>query len=243
MQAVAWFEMAVGNRGWVRVNHPELPGWLYVRFEDDDRGRLRPRDVFVEGSDAPLGAAHLRAVPLADLEAWVNGDEEASAGVRSRLAMAGPDLRTLAAAFSTSTPVHRSRGETGSAAGLRGRTHWVALSLVSQFKDENLREWGVLDEGERMPRPAVPKPRRPPVPPDWDATAERVTIRRPEGRALPDDFLADVAHAYTVLARDGQKPAPVIAAEADVPVTTVHRWIKEARRRGLLAPARRGATG
>jgi hypothetical protein len=25
-----------------------------------------------------------------------------------------------------------------------------------------------------------------------------------------------------------------------VPVTTVHRWVKEARRRGLLGPGRRG---
>ncbi|WP_157472240.1 hypothetical protein [Frankia sp. EAN1pec] len=186
-----------GNGGWVRINDPRLPGWLYVRFEPDDRGRLRPRDLFLEGADEPITARHLRSVPLEDAEAWANG-MRGQDSVAGRLPIVAPDLRGYAATFATTY-------------------------------------------GKPVSAPTKKAPPRPPIP---DApTVERAPLRRPEGRALPDAFLEEVAGAYSALAQNGQKPAPVIAAEAEVPVTTVHRWIKEARRRGLLAPARRGATG
>ncbi|XKK63930.1 hypothetical protein HFP71_16925 [Streptomyces sp. ARC32] len=71
---------------------------------------------------------------------------------------------------------------------------------------------------------------------------ELPTIRRPEGR-LTDEFLADVAQAYRWLSAAGQAPAPVIVDMADAPVRTVHRWIYEARKRGVLPPARSGRAG
>lgn len=195
--SVAPSEGQPGNGGWVRINDPRLPGWLYVRFEQDERGRLRPRDLFLEGADEPISPKHLRAVPLEDAEAWANG-MRGQDSVLGRLPIVAPDLRGYAATFAT--------------------TYGKPVSV-----------------------PTKQAPPRRPIP---DAPAvEREPIRRPEGRALPDDFLRDVAAAYSDLAQNGQKPAPIIAGEAGVPVTTVHRWIKEARRRDLLAPARRGATG
>lgn len=224
---MSWYEVTVGNGGWVRVNHPDLPGWLYLRFALDDRGRLRPVDQFIEGTDEPIAAAHLRAVPIAELEAWANGNGDHPMSVRASLSRPGPDMRTLAGAYNTTYSPSAADS-------------WLKLEFVSRFPASELRSRGYEPPPLAWP-PA--KPREPVDPPAYNLDAERAAIRRPAGRALPDSFLADVAHAYSVLAKEGRKPAPVIAAEADVPVTTVHRWIKEARRRGLLAPARRGATG
>lgn len=67
----------------------------------------------------------------------------------------------------------------------------------------------------------------------------RRKVRVPSGRSYPDEFYADVAAAYGFHAASGSSAAAAIAAEADVPRSTVHRWLKEARARGLLAPSSR----
>lgn len=66
-----------------------------------------------------------------------------------------------------------------------------------------------------------------------------VIDRRPDGTD-PDGFYRRVADRYAELVITTNAPARDIAAESGVPVTTVHRWIREARRRGHLAPARQG---
>lgn len=67
-------------------------------------------------------------------------------------------------------------------------------------------------------------------------------IKAPEGR-LTDDFLKDVAEAYLWCTKAGVPPAPAIAELADVPARRVHRWVADARKRGLLPPARPGRAG
>ena len=65
-----------------------------------------------------------------------------------------------------------------------------------------------------------------------------------EGRKRPDSFYQRAADEYTRLVADGDRsPAQTIAAANDVPVTTAHRWIKEARRRGFLPAGRPGRAG
>jgi hypothetical protein len=68
----------------------------------------------------------------------------------------------------------------------------------------------------------------------------RMRLRIPIGRKKPDDFYRQVAEAYSYLGGQSRRPAEELAARNAVPVTTVHRWVKEARRRGLLPPARHG---
>lgn len=63
-------------------------------------------------------------------------------------------------------------------------------------------------------------------------------IAVPEGTRKPDSFYVDVAVAFSELAGRSKQPAGELAEANAVPVTTVHRWVKEARRRGLMAPAR-----
>lgn len=56
----------------------------------------------------------------------------------------------------------------------------------------------------------------------------------------PEDFSRLVAEHFKVWARYVPHPASAMAAEWKVKAPTVHTWIREARLRGYLPPARRG---
>ena len=66
----------------------------------------------------------------------------------------------------------------------------------------------------------------------------------PSGRRYPDAFYKRVAEVYTYAAATERAPAVAIAKASGVETTTVHRWVKEARSRGLLPregiPGKRG---
>lgn len=62
-------------------------------------------------------------------------------------------------------------------------------------------------------------------------------IQQSEGqRKRPDEFYREVADLYASAKEWSTNPAQELANANDVPLTTIHRWIKEARRRGLAAP-------
>jgi hypothetical protein len=54
----------------------------------------------------------------------------------------------------------------------------------------------------------------------------------------PNRFYERVAGLYSWCVANGVAPAPAIAEANRTPVASVRRWFAEARRRGLLAPAR-----
>lgn len=59
----------------------------------------------------------------------------------------------------------------------------------------------------------------------------------------PDDFYADLADKWSTAVSDGHKnPAAVIAGANGVSSSAVHRWAREARRRGVMAPSARSIT-
>ena len=62
-------------------------------------------------------------------------------------------------------------------------------------------------------------------------------------RGYPDAFYDSVASAYRNLVASTPRPVSELAYANDVPVTTAQRWVKEARRRGLLAPGHPGKAG
>jgi hypothetical protein len=73
------------------------------------------------------------------------------------------------------------------------------------------------------------------------AAAPRLKLRPSAGsRKRSDAFYQSVADAYTWLAAQTKAPAARLAELNEVPVTTVHQWVKEARRRELLGPGQRG---
>lgn len=85
--------------------------------------------------------------------------------------------------------------------------------------------------GEAGVAPAMPK-----MP-----TKRELRLAIPTGRRYPDGFYQRVASLYLALVANGIRPGPAISeANPPVPVSTVHRWIKEARARGFLARARQG---
>jgi hypothetical protein len=65
-----------------------------------------------------------------------------------------------------------------------------------------------------------------------------VRMRLPRTPAMtgrkPNSFYEQVAFFVQQLNDRGIAVGPRLAADNDVPVSTVHRWIKEARKRGLL---------
>ena len=149
----------------------------------------------------------------------------------------------------------RLRGEIGTDT-LRaiplGRIEAAANALVTAFDVVEMA--GAVHERKRGGS------RSDPAPDMWEtvsasAPVERPTRRRPRslvvdtgdeaasGRGRSDAFYAQVAALYRDLSLDSSRPAALIAEANEVPVTTAHRWIKEARRRGHLPPGRAGKTG
>ncbi len=56
----------------------------------------------------------------------------------------------------------------------------------------------------------------------------------PKGGRRPDDFYAAVADRFLWLASTSSRAAEELAEANKVPVTTVHRWVREAKTRGVL---------
>jgi hypothetical protein len=82
------------------------------------------------------------------------------------------------------------------------------------------------------------------TPPADPPAVERrsLTIDDPGGYRKPDEFYRHVADLYLHLAAVSGRPAHELAQANNVPVATVHRWIREAKTRQiLLLPAHRGA--
>lgn len=97
--------------------------------------------------------------------------------------------------------------------------------------------------------PTPPRRRRPPNVTvttndlGWDMPVAPPVLRSASTRGRPDAFYREIATRYRVFARTSRRPAIDIAEKYGVPVTTAHRWIREARRRGYLPPGRPGKAG
>ena len=77
------------------------------------------------------------------------------------------------------------------------------------------------------------------------ATEYRVSpkLEVPSSSKYPDSFYKEFAAAYSSLAAYGLSPAVVLSEANGVARSTLHRWAKESRRRGLLGAGRRGQAG
>lgn len=103
--------------------------------------------------------------------------------------------------------------------------HWVADSWWAQVAGSGVPQ---------APR-ARKRPRRtPPLPPQ--------PLKAPD-EGLTDAFLRTVAASYADAVRRGLAPAPTLAEEARVSHRTVHRWVYEARKRGIMPPGKQGRVG
>ncbi len=68
-------------------------------------------------------------------------------------------------------------------------------------------------------------------------------MEQPTAVRRPDVFYTDVADRFLWLLSIGEQPAQQLAEANGVPISTVHRWVKEARVRRLLPASGRRAIG
>jgi hypothetical protein len=120
-----------------------------------------------------------------------------------------------------------------------GRIHVVALHVEGVLSAEMLRRIpiGRIEALANSVATRQPASRKPPSArlPDQ--------LLRAGARSRPDAFYEQVAVRYRYLVSATPSPVLELAVANEVPRTTAHRWVKEARRRGLLPPGRPGKAG
>jgi hypothetical protein len=203
-----------GYGGWVLYRSTDLPCPVFIRFADVE-ARLVPVDLFIENDDG-IDVNLLRRIPLGRLESWANTGKTAKAIRDDLAAQPGPDLRTAVRFFRHGLgPAYEPTASPN---------EWPLLMLLAQYDD--------------VDGPVMELPRLATVTRDHSAA-----LPTPKSRPYPDSFYRHVAEVYGRLIEVGKKPAPAISEANNVPITTAHRWVREARRRGFLPPARAGRAG
>ncbi|MGE4164029.1 MAG: hypothetical protein AB7G23_20065 [Vicinamibacterales bacterium] len=175
--------------------------------------RLRVVETYFPPAEGESMSARLQRLPLSRVEAWANQAREL---IEPGLAVAGPDLERAAAYFATTF-------------GRRARADWVRDMLWSQ-----------------IPASGIPQPPMPSRVADLTVASpdgEDLLLEIPERRPFGDAFYRSVAEVYRRAAALHRGPAAVLAEANGVPVSSVHSWVKEARRRGFLPAGIRGRAG
>ena len=75
---------------------------------------------------------------------------------------------------------------------------------------------------------------------DVDIARVATMLARPGRKPYGDDFYRAIAAVRTEYAQVSA-PSTLIARALDVPLPSVHGWVKEARRRGFLPPGHKGS--
>lgn len=231
-----------GNGGWVAVDDVGLPGPLYLRMSEVDE-RLRVTELYIDatGGQVTIDAKDLRDLPITQIEEFINIHADR---VLARMSVAAPDLSTLASYFSTLF----SNQARQLAAG-----NWVVASFASQQLPDGVK-WAAVqgkdllteEDAERAEgAPRVMRVERAPRS-EWQGLREsdrefRLSAGPTEG--LTDDFLRDVARAYTAAVLRGERPNVAIAAQTGYPLKTVQRWVYTARLRRIMPRGQQGRTG
>ena len=206
--------ISVGNGGWVRFESTKVGAPVFLKFEEQ-KGRLVVIDLFL-ASRTSIDAEMLRRIPFGLIESETNTEPTATA-LRAGLDQPGVDLRTLVSYFGTSFGPQVD--------------HWVARSLKAQI-------WGSGEKNAPIGR-LVSSDQRPITP----ALKREARLKVPAQRAYGDDFYRDVARVYNAITGRTKGPAVLIGEANDVPTSTAHRWIKQARSRGFLPPGTPGKAG
>jgi hypothetical protein len=218
-----------GQGGWVGIDDVGLPGPLYVRLRPAKDGRLEVREIYIDASesDNPVTRRDLRELPLSTIETVANMPEHAREITRF-LDAPSPDLSTSATYFgSRFNPATWGHPEA---------THsWVSFMLGSQMDKlvEGL-ERGVVD-GPKIVR--AKRVRR-----NWRAVTDDRDFNLAGGptEGLTDEFLRDVARAYSAAVNRGEQPNKSIAEQTSYSMKTVRGWVYIARQRGIMPRGRRG---
>lgn len=203
--------------GWESYLPPDGADGLHIRWHRDGSGRWIPAGMYLHGAE--LTPDMLRAISLPRLEAMQNAEMDYAAQARAL----GIDVPPRRDAWVIEAMRDRwARGDV-TVGDLEQRATEVReqQKLAEKLGAEQAAHRAELNQTWRQTRPA---------------------ITRPDG-SDPEAFYRNVATAYRQYATGTKAPAKAIADEAGVPVTTVHRWVREARQRGFLPHGRRGKVG
>ena len=189
----------------------------------------------VDASPDTQGWAAYFSPPLTELDAQVllrvapqpntaaRPDDEAAWEIREVRAVVGEPTRGFPSSLLREVPILRVEAAINQTMHRRR----LAERLGSDFV-----YIGQMPGGTRYRQP-------PPVMPAVDRRP--LTIQDPGGYRKPDAFYHHVADLYLHLAAATARPAHRLAEANRVPVATVHRWVREAKARGVLVlPAHRG---
>jgi hypothetical protein len=200
--------------GWMGVSHSDAPRFL-ARFAPDEAGRLVPVALILEPA-LPIDSTMLQRLRLVSVEAYVNQPE-----VRERVlgyinqAPNDARLQHLLEALTSEPPISQDAVV---------HPHSINATVkIGQAVE--------IDTAQPI-RPM--KSHRLGTAVDFSSA--------PPGRK-PDRFYQEVANQYGRLVAVSSRPAAEMAKIHGIPITTVHRWVKEARRRGFLGPGRKGRRG
>jgi|GEM_PF-2888067 len=222
-------QVAYGHAGWVRLTWANSETVVYARL-DMVGGAPRVLELYFDGGGQPISSGLVDGRELAPLARMViQGEQEWLEGSKH---VPGPDLTLLARTFATSYGSGAYGGRACNACGGplkyptpmepdRASDDWTALSWFAQYPDSGVKRPRVsLRGGHRSPERPTP-------------------LRAPE--RLDDAFLRLVGEHYVWAGLTKQRPAPMMAAEAQVSPRTVHSWIAKARGAGHIPPAQRKA--
>ena len=224
----------VSFAGWTRYLATALPP-VYLRWTPNDRGRWVLREMFIDASESEsLTAASLGRIPISKLEAAVNGDKQTREKLAVRFPVPSP-LGGPAAGSTVAVLVSHYATHFGTA-----DTNWVARAQSSTEprmidtetgKTSNENELWVERQQQSPGEEAQP-----------DRAYRLTSPPGPDG--LSDEFLGRVQRAYVAATLRGEPPNKTIAADVQASPRSVERWVYEARKRGVMPPARaKGARG
>jgi hypothetical protein len=233
--------LSAANGGWVRAAIDDDPPFD-VRVLPNERGRLEVVELRL-APGGPIDSTLLRQVQLARVEARVNAPDLRDYIIarldlpatmvfdRTDRIVEGGALVVPAGAAGGSGEAFDASVETGAkrASGDAYVQQRVGGTAAGRTIDVEITDGvGMHDEVKVVVSPT----RRP-----------RARLRVPETNRKPESFYRQVAAVYTELAAHGNRPAVELAEANGVPITTAHRWVKEARRRGFLPPGQKGRAG
>lgn len=217
--------LSAGHGGWLRYEAGDCPP-TYLRFLPGERGRWLLRELVIDGSESdPLTTATLGRVPVAAIETYINSDTQMRAQMTDHLRIAsapgGPETGSNVAVLAS-----HYVSTYGPAAD--PATDWCVAAAFTLFEGAK----NVVKKRRSYKRDQL----------SLDADYRLAAPPGPDG--LSAEFLDQVRKAYVAATLRGEPPNKAIAADVQASPRSVERWVYEARRRGIMPPARaRGARG
>lgn len=200
--------LRIGNGGWLRFERGDLV--VFLRAAEQPDGTFELVELYT-GSQG-LTAGLLASIPLQRITRHIN-EPGVAEYVRAVVQLPAVDLATAASYYATTFGVRD---------GSPVRPHWAADMYWSQVRDSGV--------------PAAPPARQPGVVEVLPPRMPDARLDVPSTRPFPESFYESFAALYSELSDLTHAPAPVIADANRVTLTQVHRWVRVARSKGLLAP-------